>query len=50
MIFVFGSLALQIPIGRLSGLFDRRLVLTLVASVTGMVSVAIIVIGSDAGI
>jgi MFS family permease len=48
--FMFGSLALQIPIGRLSDLFDRRLVLATVASAAGVASIAIAVIGSDAGI
>ena len=48
--FMFGSLALQIPIGRLSDLFDRRLVLATVASAAGVTSIAIAVIGSDAGI
>ena len=50
MIFMFGSLALQIPIGRLSDMFDRRLVLASVASAAGVMSVLIGMTGSDAGI
>lgn len=50
MIFMLGSLALQIPIGRLSDRFDRRSVLVCVAVAAGAVSIVIAVIGASAGV
>lgn len=41
MIFMFGSLALQIPTGRLSDMFDRRVVLASVAVAAGLACIAI---------
>ncbi|NKB56256.1 MAG: MFS transporter [Alphaproteobacteria bacterium] len=48
IIFMVGSLALQIPIGRLSDRFDRRGVLAVVAFSAGLTSIAIAFFG-DAG-
>ena len=45
IIFMSGSLALQIPIGRLSDRFDRRGVLAAVAFSAGIVSIAIALFG-----
>jgi MFS family permease len=50
LFFMFGSLALQIPIGRLSDRFDRRAVLVSVALAAGAVSVVIAVTGTSAGV
>lgn len=46
MIFMFGSLALQIPIGRLSDRFDRRKVLVAVAFCAAVVCVAVALAGA----
>ena len=45
MIFMFGSLALQIPIGRLSDRFDRRKVLVAVAYCAAVTCIVIAVVG-----